>query len=167
MGSRLPQWRYTQDELRRAVHESRSVRQVLSRLGLSTSGGGAYATVQKRMCELGLDTTHFTGRGWNAGNKSGALRSFAIPLDVVLVVDSPCTNLQRLKSRLVAAHLLEVKCAICGLGPIWNAAPLVLRMDHINGVRTDNRLENLRLVCPNCDSQLPTFAGRNSKRVGS
>jgi hypothetical protein len=167
MEARRPRWRYTPAELQEAVRESRSVCQVLTRLGLSASGGGGYATVQKRMRELGLDTSHFTGRGWNTGNHSGLLHSGAIPLDELLVRDSRCTNPQRLKHRLIAASLLQMRCAICGLGSAWNEAPLVLRMDHINGFRSDNRLENLRLICPNCDSQLPTFAGRNStQRAG-
>ena len=61
-------------------------------------------------------------------------------------------------------HLLlykEYKCEICGLGGEWQGKPMVLILDHINGNPTDNRLENLRFVCPNCNSQLPTFAGRN------
>ena len=48
---------------------------------------------------------------------------------------------------------------------VWNGKPLPLILDHVNGVSTDNRPKNLRLLCPNCESQLPTRGGRNKGRV--
>jgi hypothetical protein len=56
--------------------------------------------------------------------------------------------------------LLEFSCSECGLDS-WLGKSLVLELDHINGIRSDNRLENLRLLCPNCHSQTETFRGRN------
>ena len=64
----------------------------------------------------------------------------------------------------VRVHIREEqrgRCAICGMAAEWNGQPLVLVLDHVNGDPEDNRRENLRLVCPNCDSQLPTFKARN------
>jgi HNH endonuclease len=55
----------------------------------------------------------------------------------------------------------EGLCAICGLPSDWNGLPLVLVLDHIDGDPNNNRRENLRLICPNCDSQLPTYKSRN------
>lgn len=158
-------WRYSPDQLARAVRTSCSYRQVLAKLGLSTQGGGAYSTLHRRIELLALDTTHFVGQGWNLCNVGGKLRSGAIPLDTLLTEDSPCTNFGRLKRRLIAGGFLENRCSICDLEPVWNGSELVLRLDHINGNRRDNRIENLRMVCPNCDSQLPTFAGRNKGRA--
>nr|WP_246355414.1 HNH endonuclease signature motif containing protein [Nocardioides ungokensis] len=56
------------------------------------------------------------------------------------------------------------KCAICGQPSSWNGAPLALVLDHVDGDSENNRRENLRLVCPNCDSQLPTYKSRNKGR---
>ena len=53
------------------------------------------------------------------------------------------------------------KCAICECEPIWNGKPLVFVLDHIDGDASNNRRDNLRMICPNCDSQLPTFKSKN------
>ena len=56
------------------------------------------------------------------------------------------------------------RCALCGNEGEWCGQPLTLQLDHVNGRYDDNRLENLRWLCPNCHSQTPTFAGRGSVR---
>lgn len=157
-------WKYSVEDLRAAVRDSTSLRQVLARLGLSKQGGGAYATLNRRIKALEIDTGRFTGQGWRKGQTSWPNR-LTRPLEELLVTDSPVTCIHRLKRRLIREGLLETRCQICGLGDEWNNQPLVLRFDHINGVRNDMRIENLRLICPNCDSQLPTFAGRNRRRL--
>lgn len=68
-----------------------------------------------------------------------------------------------LKSRIRKRNMIEYVCAICGMGPEWNGKPMPLILDHINGVHNDNRLDNLRFVCSNCDSQLDTYKSRNCK----
>jgi hypothetical protein len=87
-----------------------------------------------------------------------------VPLEEHLCKNSTYSR-NRLKKRLIALGILKNICALCGQLPVWNGKPLVLRLDHINGVNDDNRIENLRLLCPNCDSQTDTFCGRNRKMV--
>lgn len=81
------------------------------------------------------------------------------PLATYLVVGGPTPS----KRRLFREGVLVERC-ICGQGPTWHGQRLVLQLDHINGDRTDNRLENLRILCPNCHSQTLTFTGRNHGR---
>lgn len=70
-----------------------------------------------------------------------------------------------LKEYILSNQLIEYKCVKCGIVDTYNDSPIVLQLDHINGTSDDNRIENLRWLCPNCHSQTDTFAGRNSVRV--
>jgi hypothetical protein len=72
----------------------------------------------------------------------------------------------RLKKRIIDQKMIPYICDCCGIGPLWNGKPMPLILDHINGINNDNRLENLRFVCSNCDSQLPTYKAKN-KNNGS
>ena len=72
-----------------------------------------------------------------------------------------------MKKRIIDNNLLEYKCECCGLEPFWNGKPLLMVLDHINGKNNDNRLENLRFVCSNCDSQLDTYKKRVWKSGGA
>lgn len=69
----------------------------------------------------------------------------------------------RLKERIIKQSLIDYCCKICNNNGTWMDKPMPLILDHINGINNDNRLENLRFVCSNCDSQLPTYKSRNKK----
>ena len=72
----------------------------------------------------------------------------------------------RLKERIIKNKMLPYQCSICGIPPEWQGKPMSFVLDHINGINNDNRLDNLRFVCHNCDSQLPTYKSRNIGRGG-
>jgi hypothetical protein len=99
---------WTDEDLRRAVAASRSIRGVLVELGLQV-GGGRYVVIRRHSARLGLSTAHFTGQGWNRGMR-GFATSVGRPLESILVRDSDYTNTAALKRRLIAAGLLEARC---------------------------------------------------------
>lgn len=147
---------WTDDQFLVAVKISISVRETLKRLSLNPTGAN-YKSLYAHVERLKLDTSHWKGRGWLKG-QNHTFRG--APLSSILKERSRYTNTTALKKRLIAAKLLESACSECGLS-VWREKPLVLILDHKNGVNDDHRLANLRLLCPNCNSQTTTFAGRN------
>lgn len=114
--------------------------------------------IDKKINELEINISHWTGQGHLKGKTHNW--SSIIPLSEVLCENSTYSNMKNLKKRLVKSELLEYKCNRCSIST-WNNEQLALHLDHFNGIRTDNRLENLRLLCPNCHSQTDTYCGRN------
>lgn len=87
-------------------------------------------------------------------------KSKSPPLDSVLIENSTYAR-HSVKRRLISESLLEYKCSCCGNIGEYNNKPLVLQLDHINGINNDHRLENLRFLCPNCHTQQDTYAAKN------
>lgn len=144
--------------LQTAASSSLSVREALQKLNLSPYGSN-YKGFKNACNRLGIDISHMVGKAW-LKNRTHSF-SKRRPLSELLVENS-FTQTSSLRKRLINDGLLENKCYICGLFD-WLNRPISLQLDHINGNCFDNRLENLRILCPNCHSQTDTFAGKNTK----
>ncbi len=148
---------WTKTDLIKAVSSSGSIRQVLQKLGLREAGGN-YEQIKRYIQLLKLDTTHFHGKLWNKGRKIP--KEPLIPLKEILINGSTFQS-YKLKKRLFAVGLKKQSCEECGWAQQSLDGRIPLELDHINGNRHDNRLENLRVLCPNCHSLQPTHRGKN------
>jgi Zn finger protein HypA/HybF involved in hydrogenase expression len=151
---------WTEQQLRDAIKNSYSYRSVLNKLGLREAGGN-YAQIKRYISEYKLNTEHFKGMGWSAGLKG--IGKPLIPLEKILVKNSLFQS-YKLKKRLFDAKLKFKQCEECGWNKTTKDGRLPLELDHINGDSKDNRLENLRILCPNCHSLKSTHRGRNIKK---
>ena len=142
------------------VSRSKSLKEVMDYFGLVQSGT-AYNILKRRLVEDNIDYQHIKiGFGCNKGRH---FDKTLIPLEQVMVENSTYSR-GSLKRRLLKNGTLKNECSICGQQPEWKGKPLMLVLDHINGVNNDNRSDNLRIVCPQCDSQLETTTGRNRRK---
>lgn len=148
---------WTDEQLNAAVKGSHSVRMVIKKLGLIPAGGN-YKQVQERIDHLQINIDHFTGKGWNVGRIFNP--NPALPLDQILVAGRRHQS-HSLKKRLYIAGLKAPICEICGWCKRSIDGRVPVELDHMNGDPSDNRLENLRILCPNCHSLQPTHRGLN------
>lgn len=160
----MGQRKYTKQLLAPVVAESHSLAEVLRRLGLKQSGG-AQRLIKQRIREYGLSTEHFTGQGWNRGltaetNQIVARtrRKLCLSEEHVFCERSPARS-GELRKRLRRDHGWEERCQNCGIVE-WLGRPLTMHLDHRNGIHDDNRMENLRFLCPNCHQQTPTWGNK-------
>ena len=150
-------YKFSDEEFTEIVNGSYSFCECCKKFGLSPNGANGTKQIKKRCEELGITTDHFRLFGRNTTNNKREL-------DDILVEHSTYANNPRLKERLIKEGLLENKCAICGNIGEWMGKSLTLQLDHINGEHTDNRIENLRILCPNCHTQTETY-GSKSRRA--
>lgn len=138
--------KYTKDELKEVIKCSKSYIDIIKSLKINK----AYHTyLTKFVEENNIDISHFC--------KDTKKRK---TLEETLTKDSYSGCSSRIKKYLIKNKLVK-ECSVCNLPPEWNSKALTLQLDHINGDHYDNRVENLRLICPNCHSQTDTFTGRN------
>ncbi|MEV4613977.1 HNH endonuclease signature motif containing protein [Kitasatospora sp. NPDC049258] len=152
---------YTKQLLEEAVSACQSVAGVVRHLGRQQAGG-TQAHIARRIKSLGIDTSHFTGQAHNKGKRSARrLR----PEQVLVQRPKDAKRVPGARIRIALAEIgRPERCEACGTGPVWHGRPLTLEVDHISGDWSDNRPENLRLLCPNCHAVTETYCGRNRKK---
>ena len=146
---------YNLEDVIKAVENNFSIAGVLRDLGLRPIGGN-YKTIHHLIQDNNLDVSHFTGQGWNVGlkfNPKGTITN-----EQVFVADSNYKCSWRLRERYKS--LLGINyCEYCLLSE-WQGQPIPLEIHHVNGKNTDNRLDNLVLLCPNCHALTDNYRGR-------
>ncbi|MFF5569265.1 HNH endonuclease [Streptomyces luteogriseus] len=148
------QGRPTPEELRAAVTESVSVAEVLRRLGRPGSGTQR-AHLRRWIAEDQLTTEHFLGQAHQRGKTR--MTSTRRPEDILVKQDGGRRTRTAVLRRALHEMGVPEACADCGIGPEWRGKPMTLEVDHINGDWSDDRLENLRLLCPNCHATTDTW----------
>lgn len=140
------------------LKKSSTISEVLFKLGYTVKGNSwGYSQVKRRMDDLNLDYSIFKGK--SAVIKTNKLNN----VKKEDILKENCKHQRTVLRRyIIKNNLIPYKCAICGCTE-WQGKTLSLELDHINGVNNDNRLENLRFLCPNCHSQTSTYGSRNQQ----
>lgn len=153
-------WKISILELQSLLDSCSSYVEVLKKLGFNAYAGN-HRTLKQRIVADNLDTQHLD---MNRKKTYSGRKRLSKSNEEVFVQNASHSDRYKIKLRLVSLGR-KYECSECLLGDSYNDKPLSLQLDHINGVSNDNRLENLRFLCPNCHSQTPTFAGKRFRQT--
>jgi hypothetical protein len=147
------------------IKDSINKHQVLKKLNWDTKTTG-YRKLNRFIKKNNIDISHFETRKelYQRTKHIFLSKQKTYSLENILISGSTYQNTSGLKKRLYKEGLKMPICEKCGQDEWWHDEKIGLILDHINGIHDDNRIENLRIVCPNCEATLPTHCGRNSKK---
>ncbi len=157
-----PIWKLTKTEFNSVCRQHTSLAQIIRSFGLEAEAGN-YNTLKRRIREDAVDISHIQ-MGLNSNRGRRFVRKYTQENIVDAINNGVIKDNSTLRKMVRKWDLIPSGvCAICNKKPYWNGKPLTFVLDHINGKHSDHRLNNLRFLCPNCNSQTPTFSGRNRK----
>jgi len=150
---------FTEQEYKDAALKSFSIAGMCRELGLGTFGAN-YRKIHIAIKKYNIDTSHFTGQGWNICKLFDPNKNTKKQLSEILVENSTYDNSNNLRKRLINEGLKKCACENCGL-TVWQGKQIPLQLHHVNGNRFDNRIENLQILCPNCHALTDNYCGKN------
>lgn len=155
---------YSIDEVKKIIQTSQTMSDVMRKLGYNEGNNGPRTTVKNFAIKNGfgeeIENLEKRSKEFNKVFVKKLQLEQREPNEEIFCENSMKTRAV-VKRRILADNLLEYKCAICGNLGKHNGLPLILQLDHINGVANDHRLKNLRWLCPNCHSQTENFCSKN------
>lgn len=158
--------RFTKEQLEQSIENSLNFSQALRFMKMNTNGSANHKTIKKYVKLWNIDTSHFLSHSeymkklYNDGIMKPISKR---DIKTILVRDSDYMSSHNLKNRLYNENIKKSICEMCGQDENWKGKKMSLILDHINGISNDNRIENLRIVCPNCNATLPTHCSKNRK----
>ena len=144
---------FTDKELEKFLSSSRSFRNFLKKAGYYTTGSGAYNSAKKYLNSKGIIIPEYNYKSVFYGKIENE----------DFFIENSLLDRGTIKNRIIREKLIDYKCEGCNNEGIWKDKKITLELDHINGINNDNRLINLRFLCPNCHSQTDTNSGKKRK----
>ena len=148
------------EDFKNKVKISRSFNNLAINCGYKKSSNNINHSLKKRILKQNIDVSHFTGIKWSKGLKRPDLSKLKRQNLEDILINGKRFSSKQLKKRLIEELNWIDECILCKIGPEYNGKPLTLQLDHINGDHDDNRIENLRILCPNCHSQTDTWGNK-------
>jgi len=153
-------WTLPKDELQSLLNECYSIVDVLKKMNMCVTGH-QYKVIRLRIKQDNLDISHFRVENSTAFKAASNKKKIS---DETLFTKESNSNTSTVRTRIINNKIIPYQCAVCKNDGNWQGQPISLQLDHVNGIRNDHRIENLRFLCPNCHSQTSTFGSRNKKR---